>query len=513
MNKFKNCQLSIILLYCIVSIVIFISQAHARDDAHEPTSLFTPTDTQASLHLDISTHFRQQNIVINPAFLKTESEANERIHIEFLDQSIIAKRTKFLSGIRGSVTWIGKPEGRDGTIVLAACGNTLFGRIEIGNEAYQIEPVPNTANHRIFKIDPDFAAPIDTGSLIPPPDTFYDRTYRDSDGSIKKDDGSVIDVLVLYTDGFATTYTDDTLVSKISYLASVANTAYTNSEINLTVRVVGLEQVNYKDGGSLSDALNDLTYGTGVFSKISSLRSRLGADLVVLMRVYSIDNDACGLAWQMTSLSSAFEKYAFSVVQVGSSGRYYCTDQTLAHEMGHNMGCDHEAAYATKGLFNYSYGYCFSPYKSVMAYCTNSETTVSYFSNPDVSYNGLVTGADDANNAKSINKAKLTVSQFQDSKCLGSIEVSGSKLILNREGSAEITVTITGEYDAPAESETIETKVDASGKKLISVLPSSSTTNADGQVSFVITAGKKAGKTRITFKAGCLKKSVSVKIQ
>jgi hypothetical protein len=96
---------------------------------------------------------------------------------------------------------------------------------------------------------------------------------------------------------------------------------------------------------------------------------------------------------------------------------------------------------------------------------------------------------------------------------LGSIEVSGSKLILNREGSAEITVTITGEYDAPAESETIETKVDASGKKLISVLPSSSTTNADGQVSFVITAGKKAGKTRITFKAGCLKKSVSVKIQ
>ena len=78
--------------------------------------------------------------------------------------------------------------------------------------------------------------------------------------------------------------------------------------------------------------------------------------------------------------------------------------------MGHNMGCDHDAAYATNGVFKYSYGYCFYPYKSVMAYCTSTETRVSHFSNPNVSYDGIATGAEDANNARSINKVKQTIS-------------------------------------------------------------------------------------------------------
>ena len=130
-----------------------------------------------------------------------------------------------------------------------------------------------------------------------------------------------------------------------------------------------------------------------------------------------------------------------------------------------------------------------------------------------VSYVGIAPGGEDANNARSINKVKLTVSQFRDSKCLGSITVSSGKVLLNKEESVEITITVKGEYDYPAESETIKAEINAIGRKIISVSPASGTTDSNGQVIFTITAEKKKGTAKVTFKSGCLKKSISVKVK
>ncbi|MBI2472924.1 MAG: hypothetical protein HYV59_17045 [Planctomycetes bacterium] len=508
-----------ILWFLGISFFALVLSVHAGNE--EIVSLFTPVTPQNIVSdnttVGVAVYDNQQEVIINLTPLKSKSEEYGKVRMDFLDRSIIVSRTKFLSGLKESVTWIGRPENLDGSVVMSVCGNVLFGRIELRDEVYKIEPVKNTNTHRIFKLDRDKAAPIDDGGLVPPYGILPDEESKDYPTSAKKDDGSVFDVLVLYTDGFAEAYPGDELIAQISYLVGVANISYTNSEVSLTARVVGLQDVDYKDGGGLDDALNDLTSGKSAFSDVASLRNKLGADLVALLRVFSSDNDTCGRAWQMTSLSSVFEGYAFSVVQVGrissGSGYMYCTDQTLAHEMGHNMGCDHEEANATGGVFKYSYGYCFSPYSSVMAYCTSSETRVSYFSNPDVTYDGLATGTEDADNARSINKVKLTVSQFRDSKCLGSMTVSSDKLSLNKEESGEVTVTVTGEYDSPVEGETVTAKVNAAGKKFVSVSPSSNVTDSSGQTMFTITAGKKKGTAKLTFKSGCLKKSVTVKVK
>lgn len=178
--------------------------------------------------------------------------------------------------------------------------------------------------------------------------------------------------------------------------------------------------------------------------------------------------------------------------------------------MGHNMGCGHDDA-STTGIFSYSYGYCFYPYRSVMATC--GTTRVSYFSNPDISYEGFVTGTEDANNARSINKVKQTVSQFRDSECLGSITTDPNKLYLSREESSDVTVTVTGEYDSPSEGETINATVNKAGKKRISVSPSGNITDANGQALFTITAKKKKGTAKVKFKTDCLKKSLTVKVE
>ena len=517
---FKN---EILRTYALWFLGVFfftlVLSAHAGDE--EIASLFTPvTSTNFApddAEVGVAIPGSQQDVIINLIPLKSKSEAYGKVRLDFLDHSILVRRTKFFAGLKGSVTWIGKPENLDGSVVLSFCGNVLFGCIELRDEVYKIEPVRGTNTHRIFKLDPDKAAPIDDGGLIPPYGILPDGESEVSPPSAKKDDGSFFDVLVLYTNGFAEAYPGDELVAQISYLAGVANTSYANSEVALTARVVGLKEIDYTDDGNTEDAINDLTHGNDVFSGVAALRNQLGADLVVLLSVFKESNDACGRGWQMTSLSSSFEKWAFSVVHVGrfsyGSGYRYCTDQTLAHEMGHNMGCDHESIYAIGAVFKYSYGYCFHPYGSVMAYCTSAETRVSHFSNPNVSYDGIATGAEDANNARSINEVKQTISQFRDSKCLGAMTVSSNSLLLNREESSEVTVTVTGEYDYPVEGETVEAKVNAAGKKLISISSTSNTTDTNGQITFTITAHKKKGTAKVAFNSGCLKKSITAKVR
>ncbi|HHT9136653.1 MAG TPA: hypothetical protein ACFYEK_05330 [Candidatus Wunengus sp. YC60] len=94
-----------------------------------------------------------------------------------------------------------------------------------------------------------------------------------------------------------------------------------------------------------------------------------------------------------------------------------------------------------------------------------------------------------------------------------SLAISPTKLTLNRKMSGNITVTITGDGNCPVEGETVTTMIGASGKKRVSVSPTSQTTNENGQATFTITAKKKAGKARVAFQAAGQKKSILVTIK
>lgn len=68
------------------------------------------------------------------------------------------------------------------------------------------------------------------------------------------------------------------------------------------------------------------------------------------------------------------------------------------------------------------------------------------------------------------------------------------KLSLNREENSEVIITVTGEYDYQVEDEVVTAKVNAEGKKRISVSLSGGITDSNGQVTFTVTAWKKKGK-------------------
>ncbi len=93
------------------------------------------------------------------------------------------------------------------------------------------------------------------------------------------------------------------------------------------------------------------------------------------------------------------------------------------------------------------------------------------------------------------------------------VTVSKTTLSLKRKKSGDVTVTVTGEDDCAVEGETVTATINAAGKKRISVSPTSATTDASGAATFTITAKKKTGNARVTFKAGSVKKSITVKVR
>ena len=93
------------------------------------------------------------------------------------------------------------------------------------------------------------------------------------------------------------------------------------------------------------------------------------------------------------------------------------------------------------------------------------------------------------------------------------IETSSNKLTLKRKKEQDVTVTITGAEGCPSEGITVEPTINAAGKKRVSVSPTGKETDDNGQVVFTITAKNKPGNARITFKAGGLSKSISVRVK
>ena len=118
----------------------------------------------------------------------------------------------------------------------------------------------------------------------------------------------------------------------------------------------------------------------------------------------------------MHEVELEFGEKAFSVVKREFAISY----QALAHELGHNMGCQHDRLTSpTGGAYDFSHAHRFEAdgtlYHTVMAY--QPGLPIPYFSNPDVSFLGIPTGipepsTNSANNAKTINVSVATVARF-----------------------------------------------------------------------------------------------------
>lgn len=206
--------------------------------------------------------------------------------------------------------------------------------------------------------------------------------------------GSIIDVLVYYTPGMLTAYSNLAgVTARVDALIALANQAYATGKLPHQVRRVGLELLNVADTTSNSSLLSQMQTRSAPFTGMNAKRDAVGADLVTVLRpLYAGVQTSCGIGYVSGANGgnvSLYGDYGLSVVSDGvdrSGAPYYCANSTFAHELGHNMGLMHDRATTAKqgggiGAKPYAFGYVplSGKWGTIMSYTSPYIVT---FSNP-----------------------------------------------------------------------------------------------------------------------------------
>ncbi|WP_229792503.1 reprolysin-like metallopeptidase [Cognatilysobacter bugurensis] len=362
----------------------------------------------------------------------------------------------------GDWTWVGRLAGGSAAdeVVLTFGDKAAFGSIsQPGGEALRLTIRDGAA--WLVETDPTRVADIHNRATQPdgldylvPPASAASREAAEVSPTMASaptaaaataSSGPVIDLVLGYTPGFAAMYGGQSqAVTRLNNMVAITNETYANSQITGRVRLVHTLQVSYADNTDNGDALEKLTgykSGTGwitadpAFSALRAARDQYGADLVSVVRKFNDpENDGCGIAWMIggggSRVDTGDEPFGYSVVSdgedQGTDGKtYFCRHETLAHEIGHNLGSQHDKATATKdgkvsqGAHSYSFGYKTDSsngnFYTVMAYGDSGQTRYRVFSNPRVTLCGSrVCGAvDQADNARSHDQTMPVIAQFR----------------------------------------------------------------------------------------------------
>jgi len=334
-------------------------------------------------------------------------------------------RKRFITHPNGSQVWEGSVLGsQNSSIIFTRHGSTMAGVIRLGEELFKLQHV-GKGIHVLVQVSPNEPAPEHEPVVA---DTYsYSGASSAPATDQASDDGSQIDIMVVYSTDTKVQYSGiDGVNAHIALAIAETNEAYLNSAINTQLRLVHTQEVA-NSSGDFSTDLNNLRLQTdGVLDEIHAKRDSYGADMVS----WFIENSQyCGIAYVPTGDLSLDAGWAFSVVYSECATGYYST----AHELGHNMGSNHDRANAGSAVaYPYSYGYQEpnNAFRTVMAYnCAGGCTRQRFFSNPDLTFNGVPTGVDaslldSADNARSINQTRVPVSQWRTA-VVGSAPVAG----------------------------------------------------------------------------------------
>jgi hypothetical protein len=265
----------------------------------------------------------------------------------------------------------------------------------------EIDPAADPLPCRL--LDPP-TAPRDDGPVAAPPEA-----------------PTTADVMVVYT-ARARSLAGGTSAIHAEITAAVERASLTNlqSAVELTFRLVHLYETAYVEDGTGADLGRFAGTTDGFMDEVHALRTSYGADLMHLVTDPPTPQ-YCGIAYSMAFLSVGFRSAAFAVTIRPCFG-----NNTLCHEIGHGLGCQHDRANAQTPLYPYSYGYRTpdQQWRTVMAYVPG--TRVDFWSSPLVSHQGQVLGVvDHEDNARSIRNAKATVAAFLPTTTLEWMPVDG----------------------------------------------------------------------------------------
>jgi hypothetical protein len=324
----------------------------------------------------------------------------------FDDADLLATRQRVETSRHGSA-WIGTVDGVPlSQVVLAVVGGEVTGSITMPGRSFDVQPAGGGL-HLAREIDDRLI--LGDGVVEVDADAAEARGAESAAGANQSgaqaagDNPGFVDVLVAYTTEVKTKRgSENATLSMIDAAVAEANQAYQNSQVGLRLRLVGTEEVDYAGAGDLSADLTAIRSASdGRMDAIHGLRNSLGADLVAL--VVETDPKYCGMAYVITNPSNpATAASGFSVIK-----RTCMTGYSFAHELGHNMGLQHDwYVNASPGAYRYSHGHVDldGGFRTIMSYsnmCADqgrSCTRIAYFSNPNVRNGTRPTGVPEGTN-------------------------------------------------------------------------------------------------------------------
>jgi hypothetical protein len=325
----------------------------------------------------------------------------------------------------GGTAWTGRLSGvAHSRFTLARYNDTIVGDFDVpGVGIFHLYPRGDV--YVMDRLDParlDGCEALSVGSeepLATAPDVRAGTTpcwYCDPNSL--PDDGFVFDVLVVYTRTLRENVTDgrDRIIARTLTAETDANFAFEQSQAASRIRVVGIREVPFDEPNTLPDGygstlLNRVATGDPPLDQVPVWRDRAGADMVTLL---TRKLGVCGKGYFSVSHNrpDGQPRWAYNLV------RFNCMwNLTMAHELGHNMGC-HHATNNSGGVFPYSRGFVDpnDAFYTIMA--TSNESNGPRrrrwsSSDPNALFEGRPVGDPNHDAARSIDQLALVIANFR----------------------------------------------------------------------------------------------------
>jgi hypothetical protein len=436
-KRVSHAVLSLVVAAVVLLMTLPAGSLASPQEAQEPPRLFVAAPEGSSLERGAQPPTVRSRIVqVNFALLEGSSPRRLALNLfEDLVLDALLEEVDELPG--GGRAWRGRIEGVSlSQVVLVQRGEVLAGDVFLPDAVYQVRPASGGL-HAVSQID-QAAFPPELESVAVPP--AGEATPRETVSAAPADDGSIIDVLVVYTPAARLAAGGTAaMLAEIDLAVAETNTSYGNSQVSQRLHLARAFEVDYLESGSMVDP-GDLGYlqrtDDPYLNAVHTLRDTYGADAVVLIVHYSAA-DYCGVAYQLAAnVEPYFEAWAFAVVELTCA----TGNLSFGHELGHNMGANHDW-YVSISLdrFSYSHGYfnIDARWRTIMSYddvCQAASVNcnrIPYWSNPYVYYGGSPMGIPggtsttcslgtpepgcDADNHRTLNETAYTVANFRAS--------------------------------------------------------------------------------------------------
>ncbi|GAB3586679.1 hypothetical protein GCM10027406_37250 [Leifsonia lichenia] len=298
------------------------------------------------------------------------------------------------------------------TFIPDASGDyVLHGGIERDSQPRVELDQPSRGVVRLNEIGDPPARPIDTDDAILAPESGDAAMATPKEGGSRATPAiTIIDLLVGYSSSL-----DASMNSRAEITQRIAetNTALATSGANVRVNLMSIAPVPYVQHPSdMHVDLDRLQKKSGSLDLLHAQRDAIGADLVALV-VPNTTASACGIAWVPRAGGAA--DYGLSVTA------QECFHQhSLAHELGHNLGSQHDHNNATtKGdPYLFSHGYQVPGVaRDIMSYACPKNDCKRFlqYSNPSVNFLGTTvpSGTATADAARSFNLMAPVIANYR----------------------------------------------------------------------------------------------------